>query len=282
VTVTSVAPLEVAAITIDFGNTLVRVDRPNLTAVVHETARVAAERGLAGDEATFLRAWDEERARQFREDLPRQREVDIRERVIRIIARQRGMAAPPEASAWDDAAAARLVEPSEVEAVVDAYSWAFVDRMPPVGDADAVLEQLSEAGFTLGVLSNWPLAETIERYCEVRGWTRHLRTIVVSQRVGAIKPQRAIFDHARERLGAPADRILHVGDDWAADVVGAREAGWHTAYVRDRQVDTPLPTSAPPDDAALAAGGATSGADLVIAELADLPPLVRRWAGPTR
>ena len=24
--------------------------------------------------------------------------------------------------------------------------------------------------------------------------------------------------------------ILHVGDDWAADVVGARRAGWRAAY----------------------------------------------------
>jgi HAD superfamily hydrolase (TIGR01509 family) len=273
--VTSVAPLEVAAITVDFGNTLVRVDRPNLAATVGETARVAREHGLATDEAAFLAAWEEERARQFREELPRLREVDIRERIVRVLARGRGLAPPPETVPWDDATARGLVEPAEVETLIDAYSGAFVSRMGPVPDADAVLQRLHGDGFTLGVLSNWPLAETIERYCEAHGWTRYLQAIVVSQRVGSIKPHRAIFDHARERLGAPAERILHVGDDWAADIAGARQAGWRTAYLRDRQVDTPLPTSAPSD-----ADG--TRADLVIDELADLPPLVRRWTGGSR
>jgi len=273
------APLEVAAITLDFGNTLVRVDRPNLAAIVRETAATARQRGLAADEAAFLRAWEEERARQFREELPRFHEVDIRARVARVLARQRGMPPPPDEVPWDDVAAARLAEPAEVEALIDVYSGAFVARMRPVADAEAVIQRLSGEGFTLGVLSNWPLAETIERYCESRGWLRYLRAIVVSQRVGAIKPHRAIFDHARERLGAPAERILHVGDDWAADIVGARQAGWQAAYLRDRQLDTPLPTSRPPDPDRRDGEPDQERADLVIDELADLPPLVRRWNG---
>ncbi len=279
-TVTTAAPLEVAAITLDFGNTLVRVDRANLAAVVRETAHAAA-RGTAGSEPAFLEAWAQERARQFREELPRFREPDLRARVVRVLARQRGMAPPPDAEPWDDAAAARLVESAEVEAVVDAYSGAFIARMTPVADADAVLARLAGDGFSLAVLSNWPLADTIERYCERRGWTRHLRAIVVSQRVGTIKPHRAIFDHARERLDVAAERILHVGDDWAADVVGARQAGWRAAYLRDRQLDTPLPTSSPPA-AAMGPGDAEpSTADLVIDELEELPPLVRPWTGGT-
>lgn len=292
-TATSVAPIEVAAITLDFGNTLVRVDRSNLAAIVRETARAAMEQGFAADEAAFLRAWDEERARQFREELPRSREVDIRERVIRVLARQRRMAAPRDEVPWDDAAAARRVDPAEVESLVDVYSAAFIAWMPPVADATAVLERLAGDGFSLAILSNWPLAETIERYCESRDWVRHLRAIVVSQRVGAIKPHRAIFDHARERLAEPAERILHVGDDWVADVVGARQAGWRAAYLRNRQLDTPLPTSTPPEHHRLAVepGDAVTldaagehepddeRADLVIDELDELPPLVRRWPG---
>jgi hypothetical protein len=40
----------------------------------------------------------------------------------------------------------------------------------------------------------------------------------------------------------PAGSIVHVGDDWAADVVGAKEAGWRAAYLRVRP-DSPLPSS---------------------------------------
>ena len=189
------------------------------------------------------------------------------------------MTPPPATERWDDAAAAKLVEPDEVEAVVDAYSGAFLGCMVPVADAQSTLERLAGRGFALAILSNWPLALTIDRFAELHGWTTHLRAIVVSQRVGTIKPHPAIFRAAEAALGfeaADRPRILHVGDDWAADVVGASQAGWRTAYLRDRQQDTPLPTSE------RGSGGqdmTTVAADLEIDELAELDALVD-LAGP--
>ena len=41
--------------------------------------------------------------------------------------------------------------------------------------------------------------------------------------------------------------ILHVGDDWAADVVGAKEAGWRAAYLETVAGSSPLPESRPDD-----------------------------------
>jgi FMN phosphatase YigB (HAD superfamily) len=79
-----------------------------------------------------------------------------------------------------------------------------------------------------------------------------------------------IFRAAEDALGLDAGaggRILHVGDDWAADVVGAHDAGWRIAYLRDRQGDTPLPTSQPGDHLG---SGAKIVPDLVIDELSDL------------
>ncbi len=43
--------------------------------------------------------------------------------------------------------------------------------------------------------------------------------------MGYQKPHRAIFEHALELLGVPADRAIHVGDDLEADVLGAGRAG---------------------------------------------------------
>jgi FMN phosphatase YigB (HAD superfamily) len=264
--------LAVAAITLDFGNTLVRVDRVGLRGVVEETSEVLARRGIVADRPAFLAAWSEERDRQFREEVPEFREVDIDQRAVRVLARLRGMAPPPAEARWEDGAASELVEPGEVEAIVDAYSSAFVARISPVEDALATLEQLSGRGFHLAILSNWPLALTVDRFAEAQGWLPHLRAIVVSQRVGIIKPHPSIFRAAEAALGLDASargRILHVGDDWAADVVGAANAGWRTAYLRNRQQDTPLPTSEPGDDLMTGAGAGVV-ADLVIDELADL------------
>ena len=234
----------VEAITLDFGNTLVPVPAGGLRAVVAGTAAwMAAELGPF-DEAAVLDAWQEERERQFREEVPQFREVDLAQRLVRILARLRGMAPPPPDVRWDDEAAARLSAPDESARAVEVYSRAFVGALPSSPGAGELLASLHAAGYRLAILSNWPLAATIDRYVEAAGWAPYLAAVIVSQRVGTIKPHPAIFGAARDALGNPEPAaILHVGDDWAADVVGAKRAGWRAAWLDARPHDSPLPAS---------------------------------------
>lgn len=264
--------VRVAAITIDFGNTLVRVDRPGLRAVVEHTGDALVARGIVSDGPAFVAAWVEERDRQFREDVPEFREPDINARAARVLARLRGMTPPSSGERWDDRAAGALTEAGEIDTIIEAYGGEFVRRMEPVADATATLEKLSDRGFVLAILSNWPLAVTIDRFAAAHGWLAYLRAIVVSQRVGWIKPHPEIFRAAAAAIGLADGAILHVGDDWAADVVGASRAGWRTAYLRNRQANSPLPASEPGDGVVI--GEAPIVADLEIDELADLDALV--------
>jgi FMN phosphatase YigB (HAD superfamily) len=236
---------DVIAITFDFGNTLVPVDRAGLARVVERTADAMVERAGPFTATAFLDAWAEERARQFREEVPRFREVDMAQRLVRVLARLRGMAPPSPDETWDDAAAASLSDPDEISFGLERYSDAFVAAMPPPVAVGPLLAALSRS-HRLGILSNWPLARTIDRYVEAAGWAPSLTAVVVSQRVGAIKPHPAIFRAAEAALDIGRDDragILHVGDDWAADVVGASSAGWRAAYLRRRPEDSPLPSS---------------------------------------
>jgi FMN phosphatase YigB (HAD superfamily) len=253
------------AITFDFGNTLVPVDRAALEAVVGALADAAAgEFGVSRDD--FLAAWGEERARQFREEVPLFRETDLAVRLRRVLARLRGMAPPEVDGRWDDAGAAAWSTVGEIALGVDVYSGAFVEGIPPDPAVGALLARLA-GRFRLGILSNWPLAATIDRYAETAGWMPHLAAIVVSERVGTIKPHPAIFRAAEAALAGPGASplppgvILHVGDDWAADVVGGARAGWRVGHLRSRPADSPLPGSEP-DGAA--------EPDFVIDRLADL------------
>ena len=107
--------IAVAAITIDFGNTLVRVDRPGLRDVVEVTGDALVGAGIVPDRGAFLRAWTEERERQFREEVPHFREVDIGQRAVRVFARLRGMPGPPAEVPWD---LVFLDPPYEVRAIV--------------------------------------------------------------------------------------------------------------------------------------------------------------------
>ena len=233
----------IAAITFDFGNTLVPVTREALRRVVELTAEAICARWPDLERAAFLAAWAEERERQFREEVPQFREVDLAERLVRVFARLRGMDPPPPGERWDQARAAERSDPGDVDWGVERYSRAFVDGLPETPGAGALLGRLA-AHRDLAILSNWPLAATVDRYAEARGWTPHLRAIVVSQRIGTIKPQPAMFEAARSALGDPEPRsILHVGDDWAADVVGASAVGWRTAWLTTRPDGSPLPVS---------------------------------------
>jgi FMN phosphatase YigB (HAD superfamily) len=233
------AGAEIAAITFDFANTLVPVDRRGFRAVVSRAVADVADTCRISDQAAFLAAWDEERDRQFHEDVPAGREVDLTQRVARVLARLRGLAPPPADQRWDDAAAYGRSSAEERALVVDRYAASFIHAMPPPAGVGGLLERLARQGYRLGIVSNWPLAVTIERYVAAAGWSPLLQAVVVSQRVGAIKPQRAIFAAAEQELGVAAPGILHVGDDWMADVVGAKRAGWLACFLRDQPQDWP-------------------------------------------
>ena len=63
------------------------------------------------------------------------------------------------------------------------------------------------------------------------GLDHHFRATITAREIGVAKPDRRIFDAACARLGVPPEHVLHVGDDAALDVVGARDAGLRTAWL---------------------------------------------------
>jgi len=250
----------VTTLTLDFGNTLVPVGRAALDAVVERMTLVVVEQFGPFEPAAFRQAWAEERDRQFAEDVPELREVDLDRRLVRVLARLRGIPLPEPPERWDDVAAAAWSSPDEIVAGLAAYSAAFLDLIPPPPEVGPLLSRLARR-YRLAILSNWPLASTIDAYVQAAGWQPDLAAVVVSQRVGTIKPDLRIFRAAEAALGERPAGILHVGDDWAADVVGAIRAGWRAAYLRDRQAGSPLPGSEPDGSVV---------PDLVIGDLAEL------------
>jgi putative hydrolase of the HAD superfamily len=108
-------------------------------------------------------------------------------------------------------------------------------------DVLAVLQGLHARGLTLGVLSNWdtrlgPLLEGL-------GLMPYFKHVVLSAVVGWEKPHPRIFASALELAGVPAAQVLHVGDNYQQDVVGAQQAGIYAVWLRrrgERQADCPV------------------------------------------
>lgn len=55
---------------------------------------------------------------------------------------------------------------------------------------------------------------------------------VSAREFGVGKPEARIFHEACRLVGVPPGEVLHVGDDWALDIVGAHGAGLRSAWIQ--------------------------------------------------
>jgi putative hydrolase of the HAD superfamily len=122
--------------------------------------------------------------------------------------------------------------------------WLYSDNRPrnlwrrPVPGLVAILRALRAAGVPVAAVSNseGALAELLAD----TGLLGLFDVVADSTLVGHEKPAPAIFHWALGRLGVAADRTVHIGDSWAADVEGAVGVGaraiWFPA-ADDRVVD---------------------------------------------
>ena len=235
------------AISFDFGNTLVPVRREDFRVVVTRmTTDIAARSGPFGDARSKRPG-----SRRASASSPRMSRGCRRSTSPNgPSGSSPGCAAcrpPNRPAAGTTDSAATYSEPDEVAFALESYSRAFVATIEPPPEVGPLLERLA-GRYALAICSNWPLGSTLDRFVDAAGWAPYLAAVVVSQRVGTIKPDPRIFRAAEAALGLPADAILHVGDDWSADVVGGRRAGWRVAYLATGQSDSPFPASQPSDD----------------------------------
>ena len=113
-----------------------------------------------------------------------------------------------------------------------AESWqAFPDTLP-------ALVALRDMGVRMAIVSNF--VDTLPSLCDRSGITEFFDVVVASVEAGAMKPDPRIWTVALRRLGVSPDDAWHIGDNYWADVMGARAAGLTPVLIdRDRQVPNP-------------------------------------------
>lgn len=121
-------------------------------------------------------------------------------------------------------------------------------------DVFATLQTLRGRGLTLGIISNW--GWHLSELCEALALAPYFDFIISSARVGAAKPNAAIFRAALAQAGSDPECALHVGDTVAADVMGARAVGI-TGVLLDRLSASPA-----------------AGSYAVVSSLAEIPALL--------
>jgi putative hydrolase of the HAD superfamily len=88
-----------------------------------------------------------------------------------------------------------------------------------------LLAELKEAGYLLGVISNrdLPFDEELAQL----GLDEYFKLSISGGEAGSKKPEAGIFNYALKRADARPEQTMYVGDNYFADVVGARNAGLH-------------------------------------------------------
>lgn len=132
-------------------------------------------------------------------------------------------------------------------------------------DAVETLEQLKQAGYHLGVISNAANREDVCTLVEKAGLNSYLDFVLTSAESGMRKPSPSIFKTGLARWGVTPDQVVMVGDLLRPDILGAQQMGIFSVWITRR---------AQSEENLKYAG--TISPDAEIHALAELPGLMRR------
>ncbi len=197
------------AVFLDAQGTLLQA-HPSVTAIYREACRLCGHRATRGEiGATLAALWREYRSAtegqkryDTSDEITRQWWTDFNSRLFQRLGMREG-------------------QEQFVAALWDLFGRAENWRTFP--EVEEVLVELRRRGYRLGIVSNWD--SRLLPICEGLGLIGHVEFVLASAIVGVEKPDSRIFQQALSRMGVPAQRAVHVGDDYEADVEGARGAG---------------------------------------------------------
>ncbi|MDA0999245.1 MAG: HAD family hydrolase [bacterium] len=133
-----------------------------------------------------------------------------------------------------------------VRVAVEAHMQALTASAVFPPERLGLLERIQKASLPIGLLSNFDHAPAARGLLERTGIAPFLDVVLISEEAGYRKPAPRLFRSLAEGLGAAPGEILFVGDDFEADVVGARGAGIRSAWLNPK--GHPVPEKSPPPD----------------------------------
>jgi len=105
-------------------------------------------------------------------------------------------------------------------------------------DVKPCLDRLKAAGFRMAVVSNWDISLT--KCLRAFDLLPYFEVVCASMVEGFEKPDPRLFRVALNHLGVAPEKTMHIGDDVAADIGGARKAGIKAMLIDRSQKETGL------------------------------------------
>ena len=116
---------------------------------------------------------------------------------------------------------------------LETFFGEFLTHVRPDPDTETLLDALAQASLPFGVITNGSARQW--RKLEALGLPARTDCLFVSETFGTKKPDPAIFRAAAAHLGVAPAHILFVGDNPAADIVGAQSVGMAAAWLPSAQ-----------------------------------------------
>ncbi|WP_419193593.1 HAD-IA family hydrolase [Kolteria novifilia] len=107
----------------------------------------------------------------------------------------------------------------------------------------ACLEACREEGREAAIVSNWH--SSLHGILRGHGLDQFVTFTLTSAEIGRKKPHREIFQAALDQLGVNASSVVHIGDSWEEDVLGAAALGIRPVHLaKQRAASTDCPSAA--------------------------------------
>lgn len=116
------------------------------------------------------------------------------------------------------------LDQTAAESMVDIFETTMLESTRPYPDAHATLDALREGGIALGIITNGYTVMQRKKI-EHHGFLDRVHHVLVSEAVGAHKPDPRIFQEALSRVDVPPHQAIMVGDHTTNDIGGAIGAG---------------------------------------------------------
>ncbi|WP_339226985.1 HAD family hydrolase [Oceanobacillus sp. FSL K6-2867] len=123
------------------------------------------------------------------------------------------------------------------------FQEAYIAEQQKIALFDEVIELLDlllANNKQLAILTNGDEAHQSMKINQLKleRWVSKENTFI-SGAVGHAKPSQEVFTVLENKLGLDKNKTVYIGDSFANDIVGAKQAGWHAVWMNHRKRDMP-------------------------------------------